>query len=125
MGLFTNPVAVSDGTDTRTFAYRAQLSNVKTVGADYIESAASSAAKSLIVVKHDLRTPIVRNLLQRTHRVHPEADTDSDDLKAITVNLTITAHEDFSEAEIQKEVNILVELVGEANFVKSMRSGII
>lgn len=125
MGLFTNPVALTDGTDTRTFAYRAQLADVKSVGADYIESAASSAAKSLLVVKHDMRTATIRNLLQRTTKVHPAADTDTDDLLPITVNFTVTAHESFSEAEIQKEVNILLDALAEANVVKSMRSGII
>lgn len=125
MGLFTNPVALTDGTNTRTFNFRAQLptTKAKMVAADYIETAVGK--DSLLVVKHDHRTSIIRNLLQRVAFVHPAADTDTDDKKQITVNITVVAHEDFSVTEIQEEVNILVDAAGEANWLENSRAGII
>lgn len=128
MGLFSNPVTLSDdgGTTTdRTFEFRAQLIDSKTTGGDYIETAADAAAKSLFVVKHDMRSTAPRHLLQRSVRKHPVAETDNDDLLPITINLTIVANEAFSEAEIQEEVNLLLDAAEESNFVKGMQTGLI
>jgi hypothetical protein len=125
MGLFTNPVTLTDGTDNRIFAQRSTLQGLKPgmFGGDYIETAAEIAAKSLLTVKTDMRTAIIRNLLQRTHKVHPAADTETDDLYAITWNITCVAHELFSAAELQLEYNILADAMQEANVIKSLRSG--
>lgn len=128
MGLFTNPVILSDdgGTTTdRSFAYRRQLADPKIIGADYVESAADPAAKSLLTVKHDVRTSSPRHLLQRTVRKHPAADTDSDDLLPITVNITVTCSELFSEAEIQEELNITLDAAQQPNFVKGIQNALI
>jgi len=125
MGLFSNPVTLTDGTNDRIFTFRTPLNNVKSVGGDYIEAAAATAAKSLLVVKHDMRTPIIRNLLQRVIKLHPAADTDSDDLYPVTFNFTMTAHELFTETELQPEVNVLLDAIAEANFIKYCRSGIV
>jgi uncharacterized protein YfdQ (DUF2303 family) len=125
LGLFANPVTLTDGTDDRIFAYRGPLTDVKVRGGDYIESAAAISAKSLLTVKNDIRTSVIRNLLQRTIRLHPAADTETDDLYPVTINFTLVAHELFTETELQPEVNVLLDALTEANVIKSMRSGVV
>jgi hypothetical protein len=125
MGLFSNPVTLTDGTDDRIFAYRGPLPDLKIRGGDYIESAAAIAAKSLITVKNDIRTSVIRNLVQRTIRLHPAADTETDDLYPVTLNFTIVASELFTEAELQPELNVLLDALAEANVLKNLRSGVV
>jgi hypothetical protein len=125
MGLFSNPVTVNDGTDDRIFAYRGPLPDLKIRGGDYIESAAAIAAKSLITVKNDIRSSVIRNLVQRTIRMHPAADTETDDLYPVTFNFTVVASELFNETELQPEMNTLLELLSLANVLKNLRSGIV
>lgn len=125
MGLFTNPVVLNDGVDaTRNFSFRAQRSDTKSVVGDYVEdSSASIAAESLLVVKHDSRnTP--RHLLQRSTNRKPAAYTDVT-LLPITVNFTLTADKGFTAAELQTEVNILIDALQEANFVSNLLSGML
>jgi hypothetical protein len=125
MGLFSNPVTLTDGTDDRIFAYRGPLPDLKIRGGDYIESAATIAAKSLITVKNDIRTSVIRNLVQRTIRLHPAADTETDDLYPVTLNFTVVASELFTEAELQPELNVLLDALAEANVLKNLRSGVV
>jgi hypothetical protein len=124
MGIFTNPVVLNDGTDDRTFSYRRQLAEINIIGSDYVEAAADPAAKSLLSVKHDARSSVPRHLFQRSVYKIPAADPDGV-LRRITVNVTITAHELFSEAEIQPELNIARAGAGVTNFVKSNMSCLI
>jgi uncharacterized protein YfdQ (DUF2303 family) len=125
MGLFSNPVTLTDGTDDRIFAYRGPLPDLKIRGGDYIESAAAIAAKSLITIKNDIRTSVIRNLVQRTIRLHPAADTETDDLYPVTLNFTVVASELFTEAELQPELNVLLDALAEANVLKNLRSGVV
>jgi hypothetical protein len=128
MALFTNPVILSDdgGTTTdRTFSYRRQLSDPKIIGADWIETGADPAAKSLLTVKHDIRSKTPRHLLQRTVWKHPAAETDNDDLMQITINFTCVANEAFSVAEIQEEINILKDAIEEDDFVLGMLNALL
>lgn len=122
MGLFTNPVVLTDGVDTtRNFSFRAQRADNKSVVGDYIEDSSQPiAANSLLVVKHDTRS-VPRHLLQRQIDRIPAAATDGTRRK-ITVNLTITADPLFTDAEIQTEVNILIDAAQEAGFVLGMLS---
>jgi hypothetical protein len=124
MGIFTNPVTINDGTDDHIFAYRRQLADSNIIGSDYVESAADPASKSTLTVKHDVRSSVPRHLLQRSVYKIPAADPDGV-LRRITVNITITAHELFSEAEIQPEVTLTRAGAGVANFVKSNMSCLI
>jgi hypothetical protein len=125
MGLLSNPVTLTDGTDDRIFAYRGPLPDQKVRGGDYIESAAAIAAKSLITVKNDIRTSVIRNLVQRTILLHLAADTETDDLYPVTINFTLVANEKFTETELQPEVNVLLDALTEANVIKSLRSGVV
>lgn len=125
MGLFTNPVTISDGTSDHIFNYYRQLPDTKYIGAEYIEEAADPAARSNLIVKHDLNGPVPRHLFQRNCWVHPAADTDSDDLQRITWNITGMFHPLFSEAEIQLQKNIAINATLVANFVKSIQRNLI
>lgn len=122
MGLFTNPVVLTDGVDaTRNFSFRAQRADTKSVVGDYIEDSSQPiAAESLLVVKHDTRnTP--RHLLQRSIKRVPASATDGI-RKLITANLTITCDPAFTDAEIQTEINILIDAAQESGFVNGMLS---
>lgn len=126
MGLFTNPVVLTDGVDvTRNFSFRAQRSDTKSIVGDYIEDSSQPiAAESLLVVKHDTRsTP--RHLLQRSINRRPAAWAATEPLAPITLNLTITANKAFTAAELQTELNILIDAAQEANFVNNMLSSMI
>lgn len=130
MGLFSNPVTLSDdgGTTTdRTFDFRGTLPALKTGyrGGDYLETAAALAAMSMFTIKHDMRTSIIRNLCQRSVRLHPAADTETDDLYLVTFNLTAVASNLFTEAELQPELNLLLDAAEESNFLKGMRAGMV
>lgn len=125
MGLFSNPVTLNDGVGSRIFGYRGPLPDVKIRGGDYIESAAALAAKSLITIKNDIRTPVIRNLVQRTIRLHPAADTETDDLYPVTFNFTMVAHELFAATELQPEFVLMLDALQEANVVANLRLGIV
>lgn len=120
MGLFTNPVVLNDGVDaTRNFSFRSQRNDPKSIVGDYIEDASQPiAANSLLVVKHDTRA-VPRHLLQRIIDRIPAANT-LGQRKRITVNLTITADPEFTDAEVQTEVNILIDAAQESGFVAGM-----
>lgn len=122
MGLFSNPVVLTDGVDvTRNFSFRAQRADTKSTVGDYIEDASQPiAAESLLVVKHDTRN-IPRHLLQRTIKKVPASEP-TGPRKQVTVNFTITADPAFTDAEIQTEVNILVDAIQEVGFVLGMLS---
>lgn len=123
MGLFTNPVTLTDGVDTtRIFSFRAQRADTKSVVGDYIEDGPSIAEESLLVVKHDTRS-VPRHLLQRSTKRHPAANTGDAILLPITINFTMTADRAFTAAELQTELNILIDAAQEANFVSGMLSG--
>lgn len=123
MGLFTNPVVLTDGVDaTRNFSFRAQRADAKSVVGDYIEDSSQPiAAESLLVVKHDTRS-VPRHLLQRTIKKVPAAATDGV-RRQVTANLTFIADPLFTDAEVQTEVNILIDAAQESGFVLNMMSG--
>lgn len=126
MGLFTNPVVLTDGVDvTRNFSFRAQRADQKSTVGDYIEDSSQPiAAESLLVVKHDSKgTP--RHLLQRSINRRPAAWAATEPLARITANFTLTADKAFTAAELQTEVNILIDAMQEANFVNNFLSGLI
>lgn len=120
MGLFSSPLVLNDGTADRTFTWRSQQPDKKSVVGDYIEDAASIASESLIVVKHDKSGSVPRHLLQRTAWVAPAAGDGT--LKRITINLTVVADEAFTAAEVLKEFTLMRDAMGEANVVSGLLS---
>lgn len=115
MGLFTNPVVLDTA---HTFSYRGQVFDKKSVIGEYIESAATIAAESLIKVKHDPNGAAPRHLLQRSIKRVPAAGS-AGDLRRITVNFTVVADPLFTDSEVSEETAILIDALGEANFVKN------
>jgi hypothetical protein len=130
MALWTNPIVVSDdgGTTTdRSFSFLAQdVSNPNSVTGVWIEDAADVTAESKVVAKHDQRTlskGFKRDLVSRRVMMHPALDTETDDLQPLTLNITLVGDSRFSTAEIQPELNILIDLISQAGFVTSLRQG--
>jgi hypothetical protein len=130
MPIFTNPVVVSDdggSTTDRSFSFLNQdVSNPNAVTGVWIEDAADVSAESKVVIKHDQRTlakGFGRDLLQRRVLKHPAADTETDDLQPLTLNLTITGDKRFSTAEIQAELYLLIDLAEESGFLAGLRQG--
>lgn len=121
MGLFTSPLVINDGVADRTFTFRSQQPHKTSVVGDYIEDAASIAAESLLVVKHDKSGTVPRHLLQRTVWVAPAASTDGA-LKRITINLTVVADEAFTSAEVTKEFLLMRDAMGETGVVAGLLS---
>lgn len=126
MGLFTNPVVLTDGVDaTRNFYFRAQRADAKSVVGDYIEDSSQPiAAESVLVVKHDVRK-VPRHLLQRTINRRPAAVAATEPLSKITMNFTVTADKAFTPAELQTELNILIDAISKEYFLTNMLSGMI
>lgn len=121
MGLLTTPLVINDGAANRTFTFRSQQPDKKSVVGDYIEDAAPLAAESLIVVKHDKSGSVPRHLIQRTTWVIPAAG-DGVTRKRITVNTTVVADESFTAAEVGKEVMLMRQVLAEANVVSGLLS---
>lgn len=121
MALFTSPVVLNDGTNSRSFSFRSQQPDKKSVVGDYIEDAAAIAAESLIVIKHDTSGSVPRHLLQRSTSVVPTGSSDGV-RKRITINLTVTASPDFTSAEVEKEFNLLVDACGETGLLAGLLS---
>lgn len=130
MALFTNPVVLSDdggSTTDRSFSFLSQdVSNPNSVTGVWIEDAANVSAESKMVIKHDQRTlknGFRRDLLSRTVKLLPAAGAEEDGPQLVTINLTITASSLFTAAELQGEVNLLIDAAEESNFLLGMRQG--
>lgn len=121
MALFTSPLVLNDGVASRTFSFRSQQPDKKSVIGDYIEDAAAIADESLIVVKHDSSGSVPRHLLQRSTSVIPASASDGV-RKRITINLTVTAHPDFTAAEVAKEYAIMLDACAESGVLSGLLS---
>lgn len=120
MGLFTDPLVINDGTADRTFNYRAQLSINDTTASEYVEPAASAAARSLLTVKHTVsKTMRPRHLLQRSE-FKSIGDADGT-LDSIVVNLTIACNAGHTDAMVEEQLNLILAAAQETGFVANMR----
>jgi hypothetical protein len=126
MGLLSNPLTVNDGTGAspigdRTFSFRSQRPDNRSVVGDYIEDAAATAASSLITAKHDLRTTAVnRALVQRTYKLAPAAGDGT--LYQITQNYTIVASPLFTVAELTPEFTLFCAVLAESGLLAGLRA---
>lgn len=117
MGLFTDPLVLVDSdTANRTFNFRAQLNEPGSTAGEYIEPAATAAADSVLVVKHNTASSgRKRHLLQRVINV---TKNDADDtLAPIVVNLTVSREDGHTDAQVEKEITILLDAAQETGFV--------
>lgn len=123
MGIFVDPLVANDGTDDRTFNFRSQLTDKKSVVGEWVEPAASLADDSRIIVKHDTSSPSVRRrLMQYTHQV---LLGDGITRKPVTVNLTLTYNPSHSEADITKSIKIAMSAASKATFISNFLRGLI
>lgn len=121
MALFTSPLVLNDGTVSRTYSFRSQQPDKKSVVGDYIEDAAALAAESLIVVKHDSTGSTPRHLLQFSIWLVPASSTDGV-RKRITINTSIMADPAFTAAEVEKQHKLSIDAQQETGFVAGMLS---
>lgn len=106
MSLFNSPAVINDGTADRSFSFRAQLADKqsKSVIGEWVETAASLASASKLIIKQDESSRTQRRRLLSHSYMAPI--TDPTVLKQITVNVTVIHHPEHSEAEIIKHVLI-------------------
>jgi len=121
MGIFTDPVTVV--TD-RTFTYVKQVADNKSAIFTWIEFAASVGEKSQLIIKQSRKRDIIRFLLKRSClKTLSPAPTTGDLLKSADWNLTYTGDSRITEAQAQEELDIILALAQEANFVKNALHG--
>lgn len=116
MGLFTDPMVLNDGAASRTFNFRTPILESGSTGGEYIEPAAVAAAASKLVVKHTTsKSGLKRHLLQRAISVtiNDVAGT----LEPIVVNLTANHSVGHTDAQIQKEITLMIDALTETGFV--------
>lgn len=121
MSLFTDPVTVV--TD-RTFNYVHQTHDNNSVVYTWSEFAKSLAEKSKLVIKQSRSRNIIRFLLKRTqtHTLDPVPVSGSATAPC-DWNLTYAGDSRLTEAQVQAELDILLALAQESNFVKNMLNG--
>lgn len=122
MPLFTDPVTINDGAADRSFSFRAQIADSKSIVGEWIEPAAALSASSKFVVKHDeTKTDVRRRLLQRVENAAILDET----LRPITVNFTVTHHPEHTEAQITAEVTLALNALGIATTLPALLDGLI
>lgn len=123
MGIFVDPLVANDGTEDRTFNFRSQLTDKKSVVGEWVEPSASLAADSRVVIKHDTSSPVVRRrLLQHSQQV---LLADGVTRKPITVNITLTYNPSHGEADITKVIKIALAAASKATFIGNFLRGLI
>lgn len=121
MPIFTNPVSLTDGTDSHAFSFRAQMFDTKSIVGEWVEPASPHVANSTITIKHDEKSTYARRLLQRkVELVLPDLT-----YSPLTINLTVTHNPLHSAVDIQKNLNILIDAVQESGFVNNLLQGLI
>lgn len=120
MGLFTDPlVLIDEGSNNRTFNFRAQLSEPNSVVGEYVEPAAEIVADSKLIVKHTQSAKgIKRHLLQRVEVFDVSADP-TDGSEAVVVNLTISHDHRATDTQVQNQLTLMLDALNEASFLEN------
>lgn len=119
MGLFTS--LVFNNGSAHTFVERGQIPDPKAIVREYMEPAASQAAKSVIRVYQDLNQKTrIRSLLQRTVYLATSAGV----LKPVTVNYTVTCAPDHIAADVILEQKLLAACLADTSFHANFRAGL-
>lgn len=120
--LFSNPVVLNDGTNDRSFTFRAQLNEAKSTVGEWIEPAATLRAEPKIVVKHDASQKNVRRRLLK-HTLNCLVATDV--YKPINVNFSIAYDPAHAEADLIKAAKIVGDAMSEATFLQNFLRGLV
>lgn len=121
MGLFSNPVVLTDGTTPASFAFRAQVADKFATVGEWIEPAGNLSANSKLVIKHTTSKNQVRRLLQVTGEFALPDGT----LKPIVINFTINAHPFHTIAQIESRCKYLKDAIEEVGFYPNFCRGLI
>lgn len=121
MGLFSNPIVLTDGTSPASFAFRAQIHDKYATIGEWIEPAGDLSADSKLVIKHTASKKQVRRLLQVTG-MFPLPDGT---LKPIVINFTVNAHPLHTIAQIETRCKYLKSAIEQAGFVPNFCRGLI
>lgn len=106
MGLFASSQVINDGTSDRTFDFRAQIPNPKSIVGEYIESA-NTADQSTLTAKHELGSSRVqRSVLQ--HRILADVDTEGT-TEPITVNLSVAYDKRHSTTDVSLAILVVAK----------------
>lgn len=102
MGLLTSTQVINDGTADRTFVYRGQIPNVKSLVSEYFEPA-SMATDSKITAKYENSTsPVQRSVLGTTCLLADATGV----LQKVTFNTSVVHDKGHNLAEIEKIFNL-------------------
>lgn len=116
MSLFADPLVLNDGAVARTFNYRAQVLQPDAIIGEYIEPAASAAASSTLAVKHTTsKNGRKRHALQRVENLTIN-DADGT-LSPLVVTVTVSRDPGHLDAQVQKQVTLVIDAMSEAGFV--------
>lgn len=114
MPTFTNPVVLTDGTNTHSFA----LQSSKVIGNSYITTWLELAASAAINAQ--LKTKFRESSNGQKQSVAQISENlliaDGITLKPATFNISINCHPQHNIAELTKMGNKLIDAAGEANF---------
>lgn len=122
--IFSNPVVLNDGTNDRTFTFRAQITDKtgKSVVGEWIEPAAPISNDPKITIRHDVSSTKVR---RRNLRVSTLGLIDETTRKMITVNVSIAYDPAHSEADLKKIFLLAIDAASEATFFPNWVRGLV
>lgn len=123
MALFTVPLALSDGTDTRTFGFLRQVPNQ--ISGLYDETAASAMAQSRLMSAHTTeKSNRERHLLQSSEVIDLVDPGDGDPTSAaVVVNITVSHHKKHNVTDIEKRLKIALAAAGISGFTAKFIRG--
>lgn len=120
MSLLTVPFAANDGSVVKTYDFVGQqASEGSSLVGKYLEIATTTSENDCAVVKHSALKTSRRDLLQKAIQ-KPILDGS---LKPIVINFTISAHNEHTDADVEKEVKKLLVMASTAGFTGKMRKG--
>lgn len=117
MGIFTNPVTINDGT-ARSFEFVGQTSDMNSMSGLWIETAATLAEKSQILLKHDTKSKtICRSLMKHSVNKANSAGI----LKPIVVNFTVQ----YDPLAVQADVEMIIKRAAVAASTAGFSTGFV
>jgi hypothetical protein len=123
--MFTSPVTVNNGTVDVTYTFVTQdVTSASFIG-NYSNYGAAVDQESKVIVKQKKGNSAKTNALVKvTDKFTVTSPTTGlDTLKMSDWNLTYAGSTAIPEADVQAQLNVLLALAGQANFVRNLRGG--
>ena len=117
MGIFTYPVTINDGT-ARSFEFVGQTSDMNSMSGLWIETAATLAEKSQLLLKHDTKSKTVRRSLLKGSIEKANA---VGIMKPIVVNFTVA----YAPLAVQADVEMMIKRVAFAASIAGFSTGFV